>query len=159
MHSFLQNMVSIAGILVALVACVTLVIGIFKYSIQVKQNRVQYLFNILKLLKRDEIFKNINAQLIPENKSNELNKIPIIDRCNYLWIFEEIAVMKNSGLIKPDVAFYMFGYYAVKCWNNTLFWENLEKEDKYWSLFNKFAKEAEEYEKSGKKINTKVIRI
>jgi hypothetical protein len=40
----------------------------------------------------------------------------------FLGFFEEVALMMNSGLIRKEVAHYMFGYYAIHCWDSKNFW-------------------------------------
>ena len=47
----------------------------------------------------------------------------------------------NSGLIKRELAHYMFGYYAVLCWKSDAFWSNVNRLSPYWSLFADFCSE------------------
>ena len=42
-----------------------------------------------------------------------MKKTPIQDRRNFVGFLEEVAVMVNSGLIKKEVAHYMFGCYVL----------------------------------------------
>ena len=61
---------------------------------------------------------------------------------NFLGFFEEIAISVNSEVMDAEVAFYMFGYYAIRCWESESFWlgdRMIEKESIYWSLFRAFA--------------------
>jgi len=47
----------------------------------------------------------------------------------------------NSGLIKPQVAHYMFGYYALLCWESEEFWTGVNRLSDYWSLFADFCEQ------------------
>src|SRR5262249_28995192 len=67
-----------------------------------------------------------------------IDQIPFKERRDFLGFFEEIALMTNSGLIARHVAHYMFGYYAIQCWESLVFWSNLERKSIYWSLFHDF---------------------
>jgi hypothetical protein len=53
-------------------------------------------------------------------------------------MFEEVALMLNSGIIRPAVAHYMFGYYAIRCGRSTHFWNSVNRHASYWALFNDF---------------------
>ena len=50
-----------------------------------------------------------------------------------------MALVVNSGLIKPEVAHYMFGYHIVRCWKSDAFWAGVNRQSPYWSLFRDFA--------------------
>jgi hypothetical protein len=36
--------------------------------------------------------------------------------------FENVALLCRGKLLRPELAFYMFGFEAFRCWNNTKFW-------------------------------------
>jgi hypothetical protein len=42
------------------------------------------------------------------------------------------------GLIEPDIAHYMFGYYALHCANCRAFWVGVGQWNPYWDRFRKF---------------------
>ena len=54
---------------------------------------------------------------------------------------EELAIMKNSGLINDQVTSYMFGYYAIRFNKSINFWYRLNKKQQLWSLFFDFAED------------------
>jgi len=64
--------------------------------------------------------------------------IPLIDRYYFLGYYEEIAIAMNSKLIKNDVAHYMVGYFAIRCWESENFWKGINRKSYYWSVFKKF---------------------
>ena len=72
---------------------------------------------------------------------------------SFLRYFEEIALMVNSGLLRKDVAHYMFGYYAIRCWESDYFWTHLNRQGPYWALFREFAGEMARMEKKPFYVN------
>lgn len=52
----------------------------------------------------------------------------------------------NTGLIKPEIAHCMFGYCAMRCWENDLFWEEINRNSHYWRVFREFVKKMEDLE-------------
>ena len=63
----------------------------------------------------------------------------------FLTFFEEMILLRNSGYISPQVALYMFGYYAAAAHAGTNFKYGIDYKPEYWSLFMTFASEAELY--------------
>jgi hypothetical protein len=98
-------------------------------------------------LKNNESFKHI-CNLLDTN-DERLSEIPFDEKREFLGLFEEVAIAMNSGLIKSKVAHYMFGFYAIKCWESSNFWEGnevnnevnneIDKESIYWVVFKDFA--------------------
>ena len=75
-----------------------------------------------------------------ETEDIELSEISIVEKDRFIGFFEELAIMKNSGLINAQLTFYMFGYYAIKCYDSENFWYGLNRKHTLWSLFMDFAK-------------------
>ena len=136
----------IAAIIGAAIALMTLVTGLAEYRRQGAQGRVERFVEIRKRLKEDEAFKNI-AELV-EADSPRLKEIPFRDKRDYLGLLEEVALHLNSGLIRKEVAHYMFGYYAIRCWKSRYFWKNVNRDSYYWALFRDFVSEMEKVERS-----------
>jgi hypothetical protein len=74
------------------------------------------------------------------------DEVSYAEKFNLLGYFEEVALMANSGIVQPKVAWYMFGYYVLRVSESTNFWSNIERSDPYWSLFNTFAETMAEVE-------------
>jgi hypothetical protein len=46
----------------------------------------------------------------------------------------------HSGVLKPDVALYMFSYEAIQCNESEHFWDGIGQDKKiYWGLLDAFA--------------------
>lgn len=71
--------------------------------------------------KNNKIFQKI-CNLLDTNDEGLL-EIKFEEKRDFLGFFEEVAIAMNSGLIKPQVAHYMFGFYAIKCWESGKFWD------------------------------------
>ena len=119
-----------------LVALLTLVKGVYEYAKQGAQKRAEQFVEMRRRFKENDPFKEI-ASLIEQNDP-KLSSVAFKDKLYYVGFFEEVALMVNSDLIKPEVAHYMFGYYAIRCWENDMFWRDVNRNTPYWSLFTAF---------------------
>ena|ERR1700737_4651808 len=142
--------ISAVGAGVALLALIvgvgTLIKAILEYK---RQNAV----------KRFEIFQSMNKRF-DEDKFTRLRELldadsPALEasshteKHNLLGFFEEIAISVNSKVMSGEVAFYLFGYYVIRCWRSKNFWKGekmISKESIYWALFRSFALRMENME-------------
>lgn len=83
-----------------------------------------------------------------ETGSPDLAKIPLSTKLQFVGFHEEVALMLNSKLLREEVAHYMFGYFAIRCYDSVHFWEDEDKAHMYWSLFRSFAERMKEFEKT-----------
>ena len=81
----------------------------------------------------------------PDNKDISRGVNPDEKR-KFLGFYEEIAIMVNSKLIKEELAFYMFGYYAIRCCELDVFKTYINDEKEYWSVFSEFATKMKKYQ-------------
>jgi hypothetical protein len=150
-HPTIQEWISAAS---ALVASLTFVVGV----VTLKRAIVEY--NRQNAAKRFEIFQGMNKRFDDgtfmkireylDNDDPELEKFDYTSKHNFVGFFEEIAISVNTKVMSSDVAYYMFGYYAIKCYHSANFWKGaklLIKDSVYWSLFRQFAAEMEIMEK------------
>jgi len=153
----LSDCKDIATIVGVFIAVATLIRGLFEYSYQGKQKRAEHFFSLRKKLKENLIFKKIC--LLLDLDSIDLQNIPFADKRDFLGLFEEIAIMKKSGLVKSEIAFYMFGYYAIRCWESKYFWDSVNQDSIYWYVFKDFVQEAKKFEDSMHRFNPDDIKI
>lgn len=146
----------IAIVIGGIVALFTFINGVLEYMRQGAQRRVEQFVEIRRRLKENSEFKEITSLL--NEDSQKLTEIPSQNKRDYLGLLEEVALMNNSRLIRKNVAQYMFGSYAVKCWDSNYFWNNVRKDDIYWSLFNDFAQQMK-VEEHKFKFNRKKMRF
>jgi len=134
------------GTLGAAVALATLIAACLEYVRQGKMARVQMFFDLRSRLKEPELWKL--AELIDEaaaadpalsqEAERQLAQIPFRTKRDYLGLFEEVSLAMDWGLIEPDIAHYMFGYYALHCANCRAFWIGVGQWNPYWDRFHKF---------------------
>jgi hypothetical protein len=134
----------IATILGVVIGLFVFIKGILEYKQQGSQKRAEQFLQMRKRLKENDTFKHI-AELL-EKDDTELTNVPFKDKRDFLGLFEEVAIMMNSKLIKKEVAHYMFGYYAIKCWDSKNFWNTANRDSIYWKLFKNFVIEMKDVE-------------
>jgi hypothetical protein len=140
----LTQWVQLASVAGALIATATLVKGLFEYQKQTALKRAEHFFKLRERLKENESFKEICNLL--DHDDPKIAEIPFKDKRDFLGLFEEVALALNSGLIRAPVAQYMFGYYAIRCWDNDKFWEDVNRNSIYWSLFRHFVEKMKSIE-------------
>lgn len=122
--------------------------GVNEWVLQGRQKRAD-----LFLKKQAEFFANekfnqirylIEIEITEPEAAEAVRDLHIEDKRAYVTFFKEIALLKNSKLINPAMATYMFGYYAVRCHACNAFWENMDRNDAFWGVFNAFVFQCEE---------------
>lgn len=115
----------------------------------------------LKEATRSRILADYNWHFIQNNSIQKVTKALLDDNFNsvhiydlevFMHFFEELYLLIHSeGRMKPEIAKYMFSYYALQAWNSNQFWlkytnnneskivEEMNSED--WILFRKFVEE------------------
>ena len=108
-------------------------------------------------LKRIEFFLNQHRRLFdnPElysvlclidDDSKKLTEPGMADKKRkFLTFLEEIALLVRSEQVEPNVAYYMFGYYAICVLTGTNFADGIDTSKKYWGLLYEFAANAKVY--------------
>ena len=153
-----MNCIRDISVVVGLVAALWgLYKGFVEFALQGKQKRAE-----MFLKKQGEFFGNKSFTIIRrllEKDDPELKNTEFEEKRAYLTFFEEIALLKNSGLINGDLTYYMFGYYATKCFESENFWSNLNKKDLFWNVFLRFAEEMQSRLRSNKEVVPHVIEF
>ena len=119
------------------IAFITLWQGLFQYSRQNHANRANQLISMRRRFLEEKSFQAILTKI--HDGCPEIAKVPIQDRRNLVGYFEEVALMMHSGLIRPEVTHYMFGYYVILIDDCEKFWEGLDRQSDYWVVFRAFA--------------------
>ena len=128
------------------IALFTFLKGVIEYVRQGAQKRAEQFALMRSRLKENDTFKELCALL--ETDDPKLAEIPFKEKRDLLGFFEEVALMTNSSLIRNEVAHYMFGYYAIKCWESKYFWSTINRESIYWSLFRDFVEQMKQVKQS-----------
>lgn len=140
--SFIKDVSIIIGGIVTLFMFIN---GLIEYRKQGKQRRVDHFVMLRRRLKENPVFSEISLFL--DNDDPKLKEISPQNKRDFLGLLEEVALLHNSRFISRELAYYMFGYYAIACVESKNFWANfsVEKNNKYWQLFFDFAKKAKEF--------------
>ncbi|MFN8748703.1 MAG: hypothetical protein ACK5ZE_13900 [Pseudanabaena sp.] len=131
----------ILSTIVAIVGLATFIKALIEYRRSSATKRLELFLMMRTRLREDPEFKEICELL--ESDDPKLREIPLVQRDRFTGFFEELAIMHNSKLINDDVAFYMFGYFAIRCNHSENFWHGLNRNQKLWALFFSFAKDME----------------
>ncbi|NLL27853.1 MAG: hypothetical protein GX259_03580 [Bacteroidales bacterium] len=134
----------------SVVAIFTLIKGYSEYKLTTKQRRIELYEIYRRKLKEDETIRSVVDAL--ENDNGNIVEISRIDKYMFLGFYEDIALLMNTGLIKPEIAHYMFGYYAMRCWENESFWNDINRNSHYWRVFREFVEKMKDLENSKKTI-------
>jgi hypothetical protein len=127
----------LAIILGGMVAFTTFVTGVLEYAKQNHLRRAEQFVEMRRRFLETPLFRDILNRIVADDPS--LAEMPVQDRRNFIGFLEEVALLTNSGLIRPDVAHYMFGYYVLLSDRNEYLWAGLDKPGRYWTLFRSFA--------------------
>jgi hypothetical protein len=140
----LQQFTNVAVIAGGAIALGTLIKSVIEYTKTGAQGRAKQFEDLRVRFRSDEAFREICDLL--DSDDSKLREIASKDKRDFLGFFEEIALMVNTGLMKKSVAHYMFGFYAVRCWESENFWSDVNRQSPYWALFGHFAKQMQKIE-------------
>lgn len=122
-------------ILAGLIALVTFMTGTWQFMRQARYTRVQNFLELRRRFLEDPVFRDLLNRLAVNDPT--LAEAPIQDRRNLVGFFEEIALLINSGVLRPLVANYMFGYYVALIGRSDPFWQGLDRDSVYWTVFRR----------------------
>jgi hypothetical protein len=148
--------------LAMLVALAGAVKFLLEYIRDNKRKRMELYINLRENFRENDHFDKIFKALDQYEKAKEakddsakviaremLKSIPYEHRYEFVAFLEDVAMAVNSGALRPSVANYMFGYYAITCWDVDELWADIRecKNDPYWALFKRFVERLEWHRK------------
>jgi hypothetical protein len=140
-----ENWAYLTGAATALACLATFIKSIWEYK---KENSLKR-FEKYQAITR-EWNQNAETQEIIrllDEKQESLRDYDVKTKQDFIDRYEDVAVMYESGLMRRSIAFYMFGYYAIRCNDSEEFWTGLETNSAYHSLFRRFAKEMKQIDR------------
>lgn len=136
----LENLKTLAVVAGAVIALATLLRTLREYVLQGTQKRAESFFSLRERLdKNEELSTLLRLAQDDDPALADPHRAPYQQKFELLGYFEEVGLMMNSGLIRPAVAWYMFGYYVQCVSRSEQFWSNVYRDDLYWTAFNSFA--------------------
>jgi hypothetical protein len=148
----IKNVTLLTGGIVGLLA---LIKGVVEYSRNNAMRRAEYFSQLHKQLHEVVVLSQICDYL--DTDSPDLANLGYSKKYHFLSFFETVALMVNTGLLKKELAHYMFSYYAIRCYESKNFWNDIKKDSLYWTLFCSFACKMKQIEKDSI-ANTKKLR-
>lgn len=141
----------IALVVGGVAALTTLLTGLMEYARQANLKRGEAFVAMRRRFLEVPLFREILNLLDADDP--HLAELSVQDRRNFVGFLEEVALMSRSKMIRPEVAHYMFGRYVCLADKSQHLWVGLQKKDRYWSLFRRYAVENRAMEQSGEPRN------
>jgi hypothetical protein len=120
----------------------TFIMNFIENRKQGRQKRVELYMDMTKRLQDDADFRKIR-QLLKTKDQQGLKEISWGVRSDYAGFFEDVALLTYSGLIRKEIACYMFSDDAIACWDSEDFWQDFKapRKDEYWGILRLFVEE------------------
>lgn len=128
-------------VVAGLVALITFVTGTYQFIRQSRMVRTDQFVQMRRRFLENPAFRDILNLLATDDPA--LAHCSVQDRRNLVGFLEEVGLMVKSDMIRPAVAHYMFGYYVRAISKSQYFWEGLDANSEYWSVFREFAAQLE----------------
>ena len=125
----------------------TFLTGVAEYARQANLRRGEAFIAMRRRFLEDPLFREILNLL--DGDDPRLANLPAQDRRNFVGFLEEIAIMCESRMIRKEIAHYMFGRYVSLADKSEHLWHGLHKDDRYWTLFRRYASDNRAMEGSG----------
>lgn len=103
----------------------------------------EFFFSISKRIESNRTYVQILQML--EADDPKVAEVPLGDRRELLGLFEEVAILLNSGLVRESVAHYFFGYFAIDCGESGPMWTGLDRESPHWIVLRDFVSRMKDY--------------
>lgn len=133
----LDTVKDLAIVLGGVVALTTFLSGVIEFVRQNHTKRAEQFVLMRRRFLEDPLFRDILNCLAEDDPT--LATFPIQDRRNFIGFLEEVALMVNSRIIRPEIAHYMFGYYVLLVDESQNLWADLDRRSVYWTVFHNFA--------------------
>lgn len=124
----------------------SIIVALRQYRDAKNFKKASFFIDLRDRFKTNEQFNNIRSVLENEGNINEINQT---DKYDYVGFFEELQIAVNSKFIKPELVYYLFGYYIIQCDEAEL----IEREAPLWGAFKDLASQMREIRKEFKYSN------
>lgn len=128
-----------AIIAAGVIGFITFLTGLLEYVRQGRQHRAENFVQMRRRFLETPQYRQILDKLAVDDPT--LRDESVQEKRNFIGFLEEVALMVNSKLIRKEVAHYMFGYYVLLAAKSVHFWEGLDKDSQYWTVFRQFSEE------------------
>ena len=133
-----------------------------EYEKQGLEKRAEQYLRIRESYRKNKLFQKIVEQA---HSNKDFSAFAKQQRVEYMAFFEDMQFLINSGLIKSDVLYYMFGSDIIEAWDSTFCLlrdtedaqESDIREDPNFTLLRKFVEGSKEF-KTSRKIAERIER-
>jgi hypothetical protein len=117
-----------------IIALFTLIYGINQYRLKSALERFE------KYQSMTEPYESADILRVRDHIGQPgIETVANTDRHAFMAFFEQLALMKQSQLIQENIIYYTWGYDLKLAYQDDRFWNSIDKNDKYWRLFNVLA--------------------
>ena len=146
--SFLKDL---AIIVAGFVALITFFFGVLEYIRQGRQSNASNFVQMRRRFLESDLFRRVLDLLATDDPG--LRELSVQDRRNFVGFLEEVALMANSRIIRPEVAYYMFGYYVLLVDRSEHIWAGIDRDGPYWAVFRNFVCDMKTFEPDPQKLD------
>ena len=139
MPTWIDNIKDVLLIAGGITALVTFIVSVIEYRRQGRTKRVELYLQLEQRLIDNPEFSEIRKKLC--NQDESIKDIDHKLRADYAGFFETIALLTQSGFMKPEIACHMFSWDAITCWESDDFWQDFDKGDEYWGVLRHFVED------------------
>ena len=118
-----------------------------EFQAQGRQRRAEHFLKMTERFFADERFLKL-CNLLDEQDEAAIGRLPWEDRREFLGFVEEVAILMNSKLIPPKIAYYVFGYYPILAADSAAFMGTVNAHSPYWAVFFDFVDQMRKLEAS-----------
>lgn len=115
----------------------SIIIALRQYRDAKNFKKASFFIDLRDRFKTNQQFSNIRRVLGNGGNINEINQT---DKYDYVGFFEELQIAINSKFIKPELVYYLFGYYIIQCDEAEL----IDRELPLWGAFKELANKMHE---------------
>jgi hypothetical protein len=141
------------------VALATLIKGTLEYIKQGTLKRAELFFQMEERYTKFLYLFDMLDHQDDEKIRKQFEALSFEKKLDFLGFYEELAMMVESGLIRRAVAHYMYGYYAIACWDSEVFWNEEDRNDPYWCLFKNFVEQSKAHRIALRKFKPKEYQL
>ena len=125
----LETVKDYALVVGGIAALTTFLTGVIEYARQANLRRGEAFIAMRRRFLEDPVFREILNLLDADDP--RLAGLPLQDRRNFIAYLEEVAIMCESGMIRREIAHYMYGRYVALADASAHLWRGLDKGDRY----------------------------
>ncbi|HEY3781288.1 MAG TPA: hypothetical protein VGL56_09410 [Fimbriimonadaceae bacterium] len=141
----INDLLTVTPVIGGAVALLTLAKAVREFTVQNADKRTKQFLELRKWYRENLEFQRI-TQLIARNDP-ELATMELHVRFEFMGFLEDIAFLVNSGVLREEVAYYVFGADLMAAWGNDIFWGDELRGDRYWTLLRDFTLRMTELDK------------